>query len=192
MGRKRIIGNHGITSGQQLREKINNEFFETQFRGKNNNSNSRHFNRNNANNLRVVLGANNWLSYNFSGYHYWPHSLYDFNNNNVQIRYKIKSKHEPEDNPKPECNFKIGESLNYFSLEIKMLNPMFLNYRDKVGDCITDKELKILHDNYLETNKDEDPSNLWLYFDSYLFLGCVIGIINKIGIPSIYYFTKNF
>lgn len=65
MGKKNIIGQYGISSGQYIREKINNEFFETLQRNKNsNNLNSRHFIRNNTNNLRSVLGANNWLNFN--------------------------------------------------------------------------------------------------------------------------------
>lgn len=71
---RKIYGISGLSESENLKRKINNQAYYTYYRqnSKNNNFNSRHFNTNNTNNLKAVLGANNNIQYGFRGVGRWP------------------------------------------------------------------------------------------------------------------------
>ena len=83
MGRK-IRGISGISESENLARKINDQAYYTYYRqnSKNNNFNSRHFNTSNTNNLKAVIGANNYLQYGLRGIGRWPKNFVQKNNNN--------------------------------------------------------------------------------------------------------------
>lgn len=70
MGKHRIRGTFGVSSSQQLSDKINDEHYYALYRNKKS-INSRHFDKSNGINLRTRLGKNNSVQYGLRGVAHW-------------------------------------------------------------------------------------------------------------------------
>lgn len=70
MGKHRIRGNFGVSSSDQLRDRINNEHYYALYRNKKS-INSRHFDKSNSTSLRAKQGNNNAKQYGLRGTAHW-------------------------------------------------------------------------------------------------------------------------
>jgi hypothetical protein len=70
MGKHKIIGNNGVSSSDQLRDKVNNEHYYALYRNRKS-TNSRYFNKSNETSLQAKQGDNNKSQYSLRGKEHW-------------------------------------------------------------------------------------------------------------------------